>query len=253
MDNGYRIPDSVTANKYGDDILTKKFLNSLIVTKTKRFLSTIICLWCMSHFCPTPDDSAFASWNPDDDASDTSFFRSMVNYMDKKIGKFLKKLRTAGLDQNTLVFFAGDNGTSGDIYYNAHGALIKAGNHFPKKQALMCHFFAYCREPYRKEAIVRNLIDFTDFFQQLPGWRGENFRTSMGYWMEPVFIPNLPRQVGKGKTTIVFFITDPHPGYDSLRRWVVDKSYKLTIPRILVSQASFYHIKKDPEELSPFK
>jgi hypothetical protein len=44
MDNGYRIPDSVTANKYCDDVLTQKIFEFIDSNKAKPFLSITPCL-----------------------------------------------------------------------------------------------------------------------------------------------------------------------------------------------------------------
>lgn len=87
MNNGYRMPDSVTANKYCDDVLTQKLFKFIDSNKTKPFF--IYYPMSIGHvpFSPTPDDSAFAAWDPDHRVSDTSFFPSMMKYMDKKIGK----------------------------------------------------------------------------------------------------------------------------------------------------------------------
>ena len=53
------------------------------------------------------------------DKSDTSFYHSMIQYMDFEVGKILNKLQATGLDKNTIIIFSGDNGTPDEIHYNA--------------------------------------------------------------------------------------------------------------------------------------
>jgi hypothetical protein len=62
------------------------------------------------------------------------------------------------------------------------------------------------------------------------------------------FYSQLIRHTGKGKQQL-YFHYDPFPGYDSLRRWVRDKSYKLYDSADLYKRSKFYNIKDDVEEL----
>jgi arylsulfatase A len=87
-------------------------------------------------YCPTPDDSAFSSWNPDPRISDTIFFSSMMHYMDKKVRLILSWLHAKGLDTNTIVLFAGDNGTPNEIYYNANGINDIRGKRVSQQKAV---------------------------------------------------------------------------------------------------------------------
>ena len=72
-------------------------------------------------FSPTPDDSAFAAWDPKKKVSDPSFFPSMVTYMDKEVGKILDGLKSKGLDKSTIVLFSGDNETPHQIGNGGNG------------------------------------------------------------------------------------------------------------------------------------
>jgi len=43
---------------------------------------------------------------------DTAYFNDMVAYLDKTIGKIVRKLKEKNLFENTLLIFTGDNGTN---------------------------------------------------------------------------------------------------------------------------------------------
>ena len=92
-------------------------------------------------FEPTPDS---ADWDPKSPGSktykgDARYFGDMVTYMDKVIGKILKKLDEAGVRENTLVVFVGDNGTDtpvvsmldGRKVAGAKGKMHDGGNRVP--------------------------------------------------------------------------------------------------------------------------
>lgn len=70
---------------------------------------------------------------------ETMAFGHMITYMDMLVGKILQKLKDTGLDDNTLVMFTGDNGTSRKIISQlgglklegAKGSMTEAGTRVP--------------------------------------------------------------------------------------------------------------------------
>ena len=115
-------------------------------------------------FSPTPNDTAFNNWDPNSNKSDTSFYHSMIEYMDIIVGKILDKLKTTGLDKNTIVIFSGDNGTPAEIFYNTDtlsdvegqkASTNEEGTHVP--------LIAYWPSHITQGLVNDDLIDFTDF------------------------------------------------------------------------------------------
>ena len=51
----------------------------------------------------------------------------MMKYMDKKVGEIMDSLKTWNLYNNTIVMFAGDNGTPHGIWYKYNGVLREGG------------------------------------------------------------------------------------------------------------------------------
>lgn len=103
--------------KYTPDILdawTFRFLNEAKASNKPFFLYYASPL---PHFpyLPTPLNPDGSRGDPSDPRSkmhgDMKNFPFLVEYLDKEVGKILAKLKELGLDENTLVIFAGDNGT----------------------------------------------------------------------------------------------------------------------------------------------
>jgi hypothetical protein len=196
-------------------------------------------------YSPTPDDPEFASWKPENNPSNPKFFPSMMKYMDKKIGEILSKLRSAGIAKNTLVIYAGDNGTSQNIYFDANGIThiqgekgksIEGGTHVP--------LIAYWPGHIVQGSSNNDLIDFTDFFPTFADASQTTNLKQYGILDGKSFYTRIVGNTGNGKTQL-FFHYCPNPGLDGLMRWARDKTYKY------YHSGRFFNIVNDPKELSP--
>lgn len=129
--NGEYLPDVVS--DYACDFIERH--------KEKPFLIYYPMILTHCPFEPTPDSK---DWDPKSPGSktykgDAKYFGDMVTYMDKIIGKLLAKLDEAGVRENTLVLFTGDNGTDtpvvsgmdGRQVVGAKGAMHDGGNRVP--------------------------------------------------------------------------------------------------------------------------
>ena len=116
-------------------------------------------------FEPTPDSK---DWDPKSKGSPSykgkaQYFGDMVRYMDKMVGKILKKLDDEGLRENTLVVFVGDNGTdtpvvsmmNGRKVAGAKGKMHDGGNRVP------C--IASWPGTIPAGQVSREILDFSDF------------------------------------------------------------------------------------------
>ncbi len=76
-------------------------------------------------FKPTPDSE---EWKTGDrHEKDPRFFKDMVAYMDKNVGRIVRKLEQSGLRGRTLLIFLGDNGTQSSITSKFKDKTIKGG------------------------------------------------------------------------------------------------------------------------------
>ena len=153
--NGEYLPDIVS--DYACEFIEKN--------KAKPFLLYYPMILTHCPFEPTPDSE---DWDPKDPGSktykgDAKHFGDMVTYMDKLIGKILSKLDEAGVRENTLVMFVGDNGTdtpvvsmlNGRKVAGAKGKMHDGGNRVP--------FIASWPGTIPAGKVSNEIVDFSDF------------------------------------------------------------------------------------------
>jgi len=104
MTNGKHIP--TTETDYGPDMYSG-FIMDFIKRQAaagKPFFAYYPMALVHSPWCPTPD-------HPDVKVDSQEAFRANVEYADKIVGRLIDTLVKAGVRDNTLVVFCGDNGT----------------------------------------------------------------------------------------------------------------------------------------------
>ena len=164
--NGSYLPQSQTQGKYADDMFAD-FISGFIDNHTQcPFFIYYPLSLCHKPFSPTPDDAAFASWNPENGISDISYFPSMVKYMDKKVKQIVDKVKQDSLENNTYIFFVGDNGTdsvtslfNSRLITGGKGTCTEFGTHVP--------LIVSAPNNILSNTTHENLVDFTDFFSTI--------------------------------------------------------------------------------------
>ena len=99
----------------------------------------------------TPDTKAIAKLYDDN-----------IRYMDKQVGELVAELNKLGIRQNTLIVFAGDNGTAvgypsplhGRMIDGAKGSMLEGGSHIP--------FIASWPAVITSGKVSKDLISFAD-------------------------------------------------------------------------------------------
>ncbi len=131
--------------------------------------------------------------------------RNCVEYMDEVVGKVLGALDRLGLADNTVVFFAGDNGTGKD----GKGTVTEKGVRVPM----------IVRGPgVRKGIVSRDLIDFSDVLPTMADLTGA--KVPEGVRDGVSFVPELAGKPGRKREWIFSYL-----GYDRMlrdRRWLLE-------------------------------
>lgn len=161
VQNGKELPRDKDA--YGPDIFADYVCDFIERKRDSAFFIYYPMVLVHDPFVPTPDSE---EW-PEADRryeNDTAYFKDMVAYADKIVGRILDKLEETGISEHTLVIFTGDNGTHRSIVSRmpqrkikgGKGMTIDAGVHVP----LVIQWPEKLKEPVVHDAV----IEFSDFF-----------------------------------------------------------------------------------------
>ncbi|WP_209331746.1 sulfatase-like hydrolase/transferase [Lunatimonas salinarum] len=163
--NGEALPRE--ANGYGPQIISEFILDFIDRKKDGPFFVYYPMNLVHDPFVPTPDSKDWA--DPDKHyLQDTSYFRDMVAYTDKIIGKIMDKLEETGVADNTLVIFTGDNGTHVNIYSKMKdGRVIKGDKGNMTDGGTRVPLIAYWKGHSMSGLVNRDLVDFSDFLPTL--------------------------------------------------------------------------------------
>ncbi len=216
-----------TEGKYGEDIFCDYIID--YIGRKKDDDKPFFAYWPMAATHkphePTPDSPEWDDFDPPsnrtlggktwaeiEDGSwddDPRFYKDMVEYHDKVIGRLLDYLDEQGLSENTLVIYLGDNGTPDDVcsmvfehneICGGKGKTNDRGTHVP----------LICRQPgtIPSGSVNRDMVEATDylptmmeaaglefpddyfidgksFYQQLTGHKGDP-REWMFFHFEPM-------------------------------------------------------------------
>ncbi|MHC4464916.1 MAG: sulfatase-like hydrolase/transferase [Planctomycetota bacterium] len=111
--------------KYGPDVFTDYAFDFIERHKAGPFFLYFPMALVHSPFVPTPDSE---DWKKRTHKNNTKYFADMVTYMDKIVGRIVRKLEELGLRENTLVLFIGDNGTHKSIKSKMPDGVIQGAN-----------------------------------------------------------------------------------------------------------------------------
>lgn len=120
-------------------------------------------------FMPTPDSD---DWDPKDNGTleykgDAKYFGDMMTYMDKMVGKIVRKLDDLNLLENTLILFTGDNGTDVPVVSMLNGKQVAGAKGTTTDAGTRVPLIGYWKNKTPKGNVIDDLVDFSDFLPTL--------------------------------------------------------------------------------------
>lgn len=144
---------------FGPDLDSRFALDFISRNKDKPFFLYYSMVLTHDPFVVTPDSLTASGAQ--------ARFAGMVSYMDRMVGDIMAKLKSEGLDQNTVVIFTGDNGTSRQITSMRSGHAVQGGKGLPTVNGT--HVPMIVRAPGMVPAgtVSDALFDFSDVLPTL--------------------------------------------------------------------------------------
>ncbi len=236
--NGEIIPQDPEI--YGPDLFTDHIVDFIERKKDEPFFVYYPMVLVHDPFVPTPDLKEWVNTEQRYE-QDTAYFKEMVTYTDKIVGRIVWKVNELGLD-NTIIIFTGDNGTHPRIYTPTDHGVIRGdkgnttngGTNVP----LVVHWFS----KIKSGRVTDGLVEFTDFYATLAEITDQNNEVTNG-----VSFLNVLNGADDTKRETVMVYYDPHWGKrnnSNRNLFVRDKRYKL------YQDGSFFDLENDALETS---
>jgi len=235
--------------KYGPDIFCDcilSFIERHKSNKSKPFFLYYPMALTHGPFVPTPDSPQWGQ-----DVSNKKYYRDMIAYMDKTIGRIIQKLDDLGLRKDTLILFTADNGTPRGITSQMQdGSTIEGGKGLTTDAGTHVALIANWKGTTPEGKICGDLVDFSDFLPTLADAGGASLPKNVIIDGRS-FLPQLRGEKGNPRDW-VFCWYRRDPG-STLHRFARDKRWKLYGQSDLERTGKLYDVLADPLEENPIE
>lgn len=217
-----------TQGRYGEDIWTEYIGDFLTRHQRQPFFVFYAMASPHNPFVPTPNSPEWA------DAAarhreQTRYFKDMVEYTDKAVGRVVAKLDELGLRKETLILFYSDNGTNARVVSQLGDRTVRGGKGTMTDAGTRVPLIANWPGTTPAGAVSNDLIDSTDFVPTLA--EAARYRLpAQGIFDGRSFLSQLRGRRGHPREWL-YVHHDPRPGWDkdkfTLERFARNQRFKL--------------------------
>ena len=235
------------AGKYGPDLLCDFLCDFMDRNQSKPFFVYYPMVLVHNPFVKTPDTigteqrTQEANKAPKNKQLQKENFVAMVEYMDKIVGRIVKKVQSIGQEENTIILFTADNGTNRSITSRWNGLDIKGGKGGMKDMGTHVPLVAAWPGRSPTGVVCNDLVDFTDMYPTLADAAGVSLGKD-----DPIdgcsFLPQLSGENGETRN-FVFLHYQPYWGAQP-GQFARTQEYKL------YRNGGLFHVPEDLEESS---
>ncbi len=153
----------VNNDNYGPEIFCNFILDFISRYKNESFFIYYPMVLVHDPFVPTPDSE---SWKDHElrYKNDTAYFKDMMSYTDKIVGRIVDRLEGLNIDNNTILIFTADNGTHPSIYSRTDQGIIRGGKGNTTDAGTRVPLIVYWPENIRESFVYSGLVEFSDFY-----------------------------------------------------------------------------------------
>ena len=246
--------------KYGEDVFADYIIDFMERNRDDPFFVYFPMALTHRPLEPTPDSPEFDDFVPpsnetlgartwaklEDWDDDARYYKDMVEYHDKVIGRVNAKLEQLGIAEDTLVIYVGDNGSPVEVCSIIHshtevcggkGLTVDRGTHVP----LICSWPG----TIPSGAVTTDLIDASDFLPTI--LEAAEITPPDDFFIDGrSFLPQLKGETGNPRDWI-FFHFEPMSGrVHRYARFIRDHRWKL------YDDGRLFDLNADPEEEAAF-
>ena len=246
--------------KYGEDVFADYIIDFMERNRDDPFFVYFPMALTHRPLEPTPDSPEFDDFVPpsnetlgartwaklEDWNDEARYYKDMVEYHDKVIGRVNAKLEQLGIAEDTLVIYVGDNGSPVEVCSIIHshtevcggkGLTVDRGTHVP----LICSWPG----TIPSGAVTTDLIDASDFLPTI--LEAAEITPPDDYFIDGrSFLPQLKGETGNPRDWI-FFHFEPMSGrVHRYARFIRDHRWKL------YDDGRLFDLNADPEEEAAF-
>lgn len=153
-------------DKYGPDVFSDFICDFIDKNHKSPFFIYYPMVLVHEPFVPTPDSEAWGELERRYE-KDTAYFKEMMSYTDKIVGKIERKLIERGIADNTLLIFTADNGTDTHIVTQTIDGQYPGGKSFTTQRGIHVPMIASWPGQLGNSGIYSGIIDFGDFYPTL--------------------------------------------------------------------------------------
>ncbi len=210
-----------TKGLYGDDLFSDFILRFIERHRNDPFFAYYPMALTHGPFDPPP---IIRSFQTDRFGDKPEYFPAMVAYMDRTVGKMLRRLDDLGLRENTLVLFTTDNGTDRRITSRMGERVVPGGKGDMSDAGTRVPFIASWKGRVQGGRVTEELADASDVLPTLMELTGASWPLTDGRSL----LPELFERPGpRREWALCHFQSGPNKVEYPTRRFVRDRRFKL--------------------------
>tara|TARA_B100001250_G_scaffold56617_2_gene43769 strand:+ start:2305 stop:3600 length:1296 start_codon:yes stop_codon:yes gene_type:complete len=256
--NGEYLSKEITEGNYGEDIFCDYILDFIDRNTDDPFFVYFPMTLTHRPLEPTPDSEEFAIFDPPSNqtlggktwnelegwADDAKYYKDMVEYHDKTIGRIVEKLDQLNIREETLIIYLGDNGSPIEVSSymgnqkipGGKGKTIDTGTHVP----LICNW----KNNIPESIVSTDLVDSTDFLPTI--FDAAELQYPENYIVDgKSFYPQLTGEKGNPRDWIFFHFDAGGRNKKPIQRFLRNHLWKL------YEDGRMFDMKNDLYETNP--